>query len=413
MNILSTIAKMKLFIRLFELVILCSLICQVYSTPFLSKSNSNTFGFNRLSVIKNRQAKVWATIPKTRLANATRLPVLEWMIETKQIVPNPNKEQIYFAIGDPTLNGQMVNDESVQAVVDAVNSHKYDGYNSPSGILSAREAVAKRIFEDGGEPTTADDIILTLGGSHALWLAILGLADPGDNILISKPSFPYYKAAILTPNEIEAREYSIDLETREIDLLPIITDEIYQKVVYDGVFVPLAKLAPKVPILMCDGLSKRIHVPGWRLGWLVIYDRYDVLAEVKENVDQSYSNLSQTKGIKPYKPEAAMYMLVQIDDELISMDDIEFCKQMIAEQSLYLLPGSFFGAPNHFRMLMNRKKEQTLEAVDRIVEFVNNVLTPVTLPPMNLMVEENPDNIYLFGPEHQKAVHKAPYVAVN
>merc|ERR1719205_408635 len=56
--------------------------------------------------------------------------------------------------------------------------------------------------------------------------------------------------------------------------VPIIADEIYEHFVFPGeTYVPIASLTTTVPVLSCSGLTKRFLVPGWRLGWIVIYDR--------------------------------------------------------------------------------------------------------------------------------------------
>jgi tyrosine aminotransferase len=82
--------------------------------------------------------------------------------------------------------------------------------------------------------------------------------------------------------------------------LTVIADEIYGwffcffsvnfrislgDMVYDNaVFHPLATLSPKVPILTCDGIAKRFLVPGWRLGWLIVYDPVRALGHVRDGL---------------------------------------------------------------------------------------------------------------------------------
>ncbi|KAI1713668.1 hypothetical protein Ddc_11816 [Ditylenchus destructor] len=68
-------------------------------------------------------------------------------------------------------------------------------------------------------------------------------------------------------------------------------------------------------------------------------------------------------------------MLIGLDNEVIEKgyDDEKFVKELIKDQSLYLLPGKMFDAPNAVRMLMARSKEQTEDAVNRLVEFVNKI----------------------------------------
>jgi tyrosine aminotransferase len=63
--------------------------------------------------------------------------------------------------------------------------------------------------------------------------------------------------------------------------VPIIADEIYGDLTYDGAkFYPMATLEPKVPLISCDGIAKRYLVPGWRLGWVTVHDRHGVLIQV-------------------------------------------------------------------------------------------------------------------------------------
>lgn len=67
--------------------------------------------------------------------------------------------------------------------------------------------------------------------------------------------------------------------------VPIIADEIYGDLVYNGaIFHSLASLSPKVPIISCDGIGKRYLVPGWRLGWAIVHDRFSALSEVKKGM---------------------------------------------------------------------------------------------------------------------------------
>ena len=67
--------------------------------------------------------------------------------------------------------------------------------------------------------------------------------------------------------------------------MPIIADEIYGDLVYNGgIFHALASLLPKVPIITCDGIGKRHLVPGWRLGWAIVHNRFLALSEVRNGM---------------------------------------------------------------------------------------------------------------------------------
>lgn len=201
--------------------------------------------------------------------------------------------------------------------------------------------------------------------------------------------------------------------------LVIIADEIYGDMTYDGgVFYPIASLSPKVPIISVDGIAKRYLVPGWRLGWAIIHDHYGVLKDVKtgmialsqkivgpcsliqsalpkifQDTPQSYFDnitdvisrnanivfemLSRVPGLRPLKPQGAMYLMVGFDPSIIGCDETTFLQNLIIEESVYCLPGSAFNLPNWFRLVLTYPEEVTREACQRIVDYSNRRLRPV------------------------------------
>uniref|UniRef100_A0A914CGV1 Aminotransferase class I/classII domain-containing protein n=1 Tax=Acrobeloides nanus TaxID=290746 RepID=A0A914CGV1_9BILA len=190
----------------------------------------------------------------------------------------------------------------------------------------------------------------------------------------------------------------------------IIADEIYGDLTFNNSnFYPLATLSPKVPIICCDGISKRYLVPGWRLGWLILYNRYNALDNIKStiltltqhmmgpcaliqgalpailektplsfhenicnilqnNADIVYKKISDIPGLKPLKPYGAMYMMVKIDPKIYG-NEWKFIENLIKKESVYCFHGSLFNAPNWFRMLLTFPEEVTKEACDRIAMF--------------------------------------------
>lgn len=184
----------------------------------------------------------------------------------------------------------------------------------------------------------------------------------------------------------------------------------------------MASLSPKVPIISCDGIAKRYLVPGWRLGWVIVHDRYGVLSDVKKGIialsqkivgpcalvqgalpqilnetPQSYFDnikqvistnalivydiLSHMPGLKPLRPQGAMYMMVGFEYNIYG-NETEFVQRLITEESIYCLPGSAFNLPNWFRLVLTYPEDVTRKACERIVEFCkrqlrsnNNLLT--------------------------------------
>merc|ERR1712055_78573 len=86
-------------------------------------------------------------------------------------------------------------------------------------------------------------------------------------IIVNSPSNPC--GSVFSPAHLRQI-----LDIAERHKVPIIADEIYDNFVFPGeTYVPIASLTTTVPVLSCGGLTKRFLVPGWRMGWIVIYDR--------------------------------------------------------------------------------------------------------------------------------------------
>lgn len=68
--------------------------------------------------------------------------------------------------------------------------------------------------------------------------------------------------------------------------LVLLADEIYEELAYetDGEYFHFADIAPEIPIIKVGGLSKVFCVPGWRLGWAIVYNRYGLLTDVIEGM---------------------------------------------------------------------------------------------------------------------------------
>lgn len=273
----------------------------MYATPFIANTvveqdDHPAYKRSRSEVVIEN----WDVIEPSLHSQNTVNPIRR-IVDVMNVEPNPDKELIKLNIGDPTVSGILPTHPKVtQAVMDALTSGKYNGYGPAVGFPEVREALAEYISLPEA-PVTADDIVLTSGCSHALQLAIEALADPGQNILVPRPGFPLY-ATLMNPLGVFEKYYNLLAEKGwEADLiqmeklidnntaaivvnnpnnpcgavysrehlekicrlaekyrLPIIADEIYGDMIYGGAkFHPMATLRPKVPILTCDGISKR------------------------------------------------------------------------------------------------------------------------------------------------------------
>ncbi|GLD91663.1 hypothetical protein PINS_up000196 [Pythium insidiosum] len=247
---------------------------------------------------KQKQQRVWNVVP-SEFSMLTANPIRK-IVDNIKKPENSDKPLIPLSLGDPTVFGNFKTpDVLVEAIVRNVRSMKHSGYVHSAGTEEAREAIAKR-FGSELAPLTKDDIVIASGGSGAIDIALTGLLNPGDNILLPKPGFALYQV-ICDAHKINCKFYDLLPEKNwEIDIdqlksliddntkailinnpsnpcgsvfskehleellavadenkLPIITDEIYGDMVFgDNLFYPLATLTKTVPVIAIGGLAK-------------------------------------------------------------------------------------------------------------------------------------------------------------
>ncbi|MEJ1276057.1 tyrosine aminotransferase [Cricetulus griseus] len=325
--------------------------------------------------MKGRRAR-WNVKPSD-MSNKTFNPIRA-IVDNMKVKPNPNKTVISLSIGDPTVFGNLPTDPEVtQAMKDALDSGKYNGYAPSIGYLSSREEVAS-YYHCAEAPLEAKDVILTSGCSQAIELCLAVLVNPGQNILVPRPGFSLYRTLaesmgieVKLYNLLPEKSWEIDLKQMEslIDEKTaclivnnpsnpcgsVFSKKHLQKILADHKYEPLATLSTNVPILSCGGLAKRWLVPGWRLGWILIHDRrdifgneirdglvklsqrilgpctivqgalksilqrtpqefyHDTLSFLKSNADLCYGALAAIPGLQPVRPSGAMYLMVGIE----------------------------------------------------------------------------------------------------
>ncbi len=235
----------------------------------------------------------------------------------------------YLNIGDPIPFGF----KTPQHLLDAVKRAMHDGlngYTSSPGIESAREAVADD-FTVRGLKIPADRVLLTMGTSEGIELALTALVDPGEEVLVPVPTYPLYTAVlaklganaayyrtdpnnnwmpdlehiesligpstralvVINPNNPTGAVYSDSTRRKLLDLanrhnLLLLADEVYADLAYDGPISPIGSLDPEAPVISFSSLSKAYLAPGWRAGWMAIgtSDRLnDLLAAIKKLAD--------------------------------------------------------------------------------------------------------------------------------
>lgn len=235
-----------------------------------------------------------------------RGPVLD---EAKRM-EDAGQKILKLNIGNPAPFGFKAPDEIVAEI--ASNLTKAEGYIDSKGLVEAREAVVNYSVKKGIDAVSIENVFIGNGVSELIVMAMQGLLNSGDEILIPAPDYPLWTAAVvlaggkpvhyvcdessnwypdvsdikkkisrrtkgivvINPNNPTGSVYPKDVLNRIVELakqsnLIIYSDEIYDRILYDGAsHTSLASLTKEVLCVTLNGLSKSHLITGYRVGWM-------------------------------------------------------------------------------------------------------------------------------------------------
>jgi alanine-synthesizing transaminase len=363
----------------------------------------------------------------------------------------------YLNIGDPNTFGFKTPPHMIEAV-DRAMRDGHNGYAPSAGILSAREAVAAECAQRG-MPMHPDRVVITSGTSEGIELALTALAGPGDDVLIPVPTYPLYTAVlakigarpvfyrtnpargwqpdidhvrslvspatralvVIDPNNPTGAAYSEEARRALVDLadrhnFPLLADEVYADLAFDGPVPALAALNPDAPIITFSSLSKAYLAPGWRMGWLATArtDRLDdVLAGIRKLADGrlcsngpmeyalvaaltgdrshqqafrdalreravvTHARLNAVVGISCVAPRAAFYAMPKVALPAGRTDE-DYVLSLLRATGILCVYGSGFGTTpedGFFRVVFLASPSELSDIYDSIGEFTRDYLS--------------------------------------
>ncbi len=398
-----------------------------------------------------------------KLKQTERVQTLEYAIrdvsaEARKLVAQ-GKELIWLNIGDPNKFDFATPPNIVEAFIKAASTNK-SFYSESQGIVPLREAIVEKEKKiNGAKNLTIDDVHVTAGISEGIMFLFGSMLSPGDEVLIPGPSYPSYSAfpkfydakaityrtisddnwqpdeddirkkvtpktkaiLVINPNNPTGAVYREKELKNIVDIagefdLPIIADEIYDRLTLDQKFIGMPSIAKDVPLFMMNGFSKVYLMPGWRVGYCYIQDPEDKIRDIfngiiklgrlrlcvntpaqygcvealtgpqdhiKETVaklrkrrDLIYKRLNEIDGISTEKPEAAFYIFPKIENLGKYSSDKEFVLALLREEGVVSVFGSGFDkvyGKGHLRLVFLSPEKIIEDAMDRLERFMKRI----------------------------------------
>jgi len=350
-----------------------------------------------------------------------------------------------LTLGEPDVTTPLHIREAARRALDEGYTH----YTPNAGLSELRQAIADRYERDYGARVDVNEILITQGGTQAILEALASITDEGDEVLIPTPAFVGYfgsasllgirtievptseengfipdvdamrraagqrtKALIInSPNNPTGAVYGRHVLEEIISFaeerdLWIISDEVYERFVFDGEFISMSSFDDDVRrrTIIINSFSKTYAMTGWRLGYMVApeevveaaikFQMYDAVcpssiaqraalealrgpmdevdnyvAEVGRRLDRAYSRLSSMEGINVVRPKGAFYIFPRIDSGMSSAD---FARALIEEERVAVAPGSAFGGAGegHVRISLAASMEMIERGLDGLERFL-------------------------------------------
>ncbi|OAN62878.1 aspartate aminotransferase [Balneola sp. EhC07] len=360
------------------------------------------------------------------------------------------KSVVSLSAGEPDFKTpRHICDAAIKAINDG-----FHGYTMNTGTPELREAIVAKLKRDNGLDYDPSQIICSNGAKQSVGFGLLAIVNKGDEVIIPAPFWVSYPEMVrlaegesvlvrtsfendfkFTPQQLED---SITDKTKAIILcspsnptgacyskeeleglanvlrnhpeIYILSDEIYEYIVFDGDHVSILNVAPdlKDRVLLVNGFSKGFAMTGWRLGYLAASNEVvsavskiqsqetsapssisqkaaeaaynGSLDEVKAMRDQfkkrrdfMVNSLNAIEGVSCFSPGGAFYVFPDISHYLNSekpdgnkiASSTELCMYLLEEFGLALVPGDAFGEPNGLRMSYAASMNDLEDAMER------------------------------------------------
>lgn len=364
------------------------------------------------------------------------------------------RDVIGFGAGEPDF-------ETPRNIIDAAKKaldEGYTRYTPASGVIELREAVAQRLEEKYALKYAPEDIVISNGAKHSLFNAFAALLNPGDEVIIPSPYWVTYpelvamsdgvpvfietngsfkataeqikaaitkktKALILnSPSNPCGSVYTRDELSAIADVavdagMAVISDEIYDELIYDTEHISIASLGRQIKDLtvLVNGLSKTYAMTGWRIGYTASARRiaqamgaYQSHAASNANSIAQYASIealrgpqdtvkqmrdafdarrrllckliNNTDGISCAVPGGAFYVMMDIGGVIgktcggrVIGGSLDFAEMLLEKELTAVIPGKAFGADRYVRLSYAVSEQNIIKGLERIGGFIKSL----------------------------------------
>ena len=364
---------------------------------------------------------------------------------------------VSFGAGEPDFNTP---DNIINEAIRAMQEGKTK-YTPTSGVLELREAICDKFKNDNGLEYSPNQIIVSTGAKQSLANAFMAILNPGDEVIIPVPYWVSYpelvsladgKPVYVQTGEecnykytIEALEAVVTDKTKAIVLnspnnptgtiyskeelveiaefaskhdLIIVSDEIYEKLIYDNnKHISIASLSEDAfnRTIVINGLSKSYAMTGWRIGYaagpieiiklmvsiqshmtsntnsITQYAAIEALTSDQDNINDMIAEFEKRRnfmiekindigGLKIIKPSGAFYVMINIENFFGKMingkeitDSLNFSEALLEEEKVAVIPGAGFGLDNYIRLSYATSIELIEKGLNRIAIFLGKL----------------------------------------
>jgi aspartate aminotransferase len=362
-----------------------------------------------------------------------------------------------FGAGEPDFDTPAFIKEAAKTALDKGQTK----YTPTPCFPELKAAIAQKFNNENGLPYKAENVTTGAGGKHCLYMAFMALLNPGDEVLLPSPYWVSYPEQAklaggvikvipgdeangfkITPRQLEAaigpkskilllnspsnpagHAYTpaelkalADVVIKHPHLI-VFSDEIYEKLVYDGLqFVSFASLHPQLidQTLTFNCHSKSFAMTGWRIGYIggpkAAIDAINKLQSQmtshitsftqipaalaltdprgKQSIEQMrqqfekrgrhmWQRLSELPGVRCVKPQGAFYCFPNVSKHFgkkaggVELTDaISFAAALLEQNHVAVVPGNDSGFETHVRLSFATSMEQIDKGLDRISEFL-------------------------------------------